>query len=251
MSENMLNEKEVLLQEEVADDVAVDAVADDKSDNNINDDVLLKVENLCQYFKLGKSTLKAVNNVSFDIKRGEVFGLVGESGCGKTTTGRSIIKLYDCTSGNVYFEGRRICAGTKSYKDTKKAARKDFVATLKDNKTALEEKSTIIGTDATELITAPSQISSLAPFTLIYPPPLGISIFISEKLTTALSATVITPPLQSVIRPQITYSPDSRRSGVARITESKTTRDRSSIYEKSSDTLSDSAIFSVASMFER
>ena len=140
MSENMLNEKEVLLQEEVAEDVAVDAVADDKSDNNTNDDVLLKVENLCQYFKLGKSTLKAVNNVSFDIKRGEVFGLVGESGCGKTTTGRSIIKLYDCTSGNVYFEGRRICAGTKSYKDTKKAARKDFVATLKDNKTALEEK---------------------------------------------------------------------------------------------------------------
>ena len=50
-------------------------------------DVLLKVENLCQYFKLNK----AVDDVSFDIKKGEVFGLVGESGCGKTTTGRSII----------------------------------------------------------------------------------------------------------------------------------------------------------------
>ena len=63
--------------------------------------VLLKVENLCQYFKINK----AVDNVSFDIKKGEVFGLVGESGCGKTTTGRSIIKLYDITSGNIYFNG--------------------------------------------------------------------------------------------------------------------------------------------------
>ena len=57
--------------------------------NNFNDkEVLLKVEHLSQYFKLGQSTLKAVNDVSFDIKKGEVFGLVGESGCGKTTTGR-------------------------------------------------------------------------------------------------------------------------------------------------------------------
>ena len=72
---------------------------------NNEDNVLLKVENLCQYFKLGKKTLKAVDNVSFDIHKGEVFGLVGESGCGKTTTGRTIIKLYDATSGNVYFKG--------------------------------------------------------------------------------------------------------------------------------------------------
>ena len=57
---------------------------------------LLRVEHLCQYF----GPNKAVDDVSFEIQKGEVFGLVGESGCGKTTTGRSIIKLYDITSGS-------------------------------------------------------------------------------------------------------------------------------------------------------
>ena len=78
-----------------------------------NQEPLLRVEHLCQYF----GPTKAVDDVSFDIKKGEVFGLVGESGCGKTTTGRSIIKLYDITSGSIYFKGQRICAGTKAYKD--------------------------------------------------------------------------------------------------------------------------------------
>ena len=88
------------------------------------EETLLKVEHLCQYFKMGPGReLKAVDDVSFDIKKGEVFGLVGESGCGKTTTGRSIIKLYDITSGNVYFKGQRICAGTRSYKEAIRAAR--------------------------------------------------------------------------------------------------------------------------------
>lgn len=133
MSEKMLNENEVLLQTEVAEDIK----EENTSEAN-NNDVILKVENLCQYFKLGRSTLKAVNNVNFEIKRGEVFGLVGESGCGKTTTGRSIIKLYDCTSGNVYFDGRRICAGTKVYKDTKKAAFKEMIDKIKNRKRSEE-----------------------------------------------------------------------------------------------------------------
>ncbi len=90
--------------------------------SNANErETLLKVEHLCQYF----GPVKAVDDVSFDIKKGEVFGLVGESGCGKTTTGRSIIRIYDVTSGSIYFKGQRICAGIKSYKDAiraKKAA---------------------------------------------------------------------------------------------------------------------------------
>ena len=83
---------------------------------------LLKVEHLCQYF----GTNKAVDDVSFEIAKGEVFGLVGESGCGKTTTGRSIIKLYDITSGSIYFKGKRIAAGTKSYKDRIREAQKEI-----------------------------------------------------------------------------------------------------------------------------
>ena len=97
-----------------------------------NREVLLRVENLCQYFKSGKYVNKAVNNVSFDIYKGEVFGLVGESGCGKTTTGRSIIKIYDITSGNVYFKGQRVAAGTLSYKEAIKSARKRIAAEIKE-----------------------------------------------------------------------------------------------------------------------
>lgn len=85
-------------------------------------ETLLRVEHLCQYFKANK----AVDDVSFEIKRGEVFGLVGESGCGKTTTGRSIIKLYDITSGDIYFKGERIAAGTLSYKRNIKEAKQKY-----------------------------------------------------------------------------------------------------------------------------
>ena len=100
-----------------------------------NKEVLLKVDHLQQYFKMGKFELKAVDGVSFDIFKGEVFGLVGESGCGKTTTGRSIIRLYDITGGSVYYKGERICAGVRSYKDAIKQARKD----LKEGKITKEE----------------------------------------------------------------------------------------------------------------
>ena len=112
-----------------------------------NSEVLLKVEHLCQYFKMGNKELKAVDDVNFEIKKGEVFGLVGESGCGKTTTGRSIIKLYDITSGNVYFKGVRVCAGTRSYKVEIKNKRKEVAgkikalkAEIKANPTLKEEK---------------------------------------------------------------------------------------------------------------
>jgi oligopeptide/dipeptide ABC transporter ATP-binding protein len=84
--------------------------------------VLLEVKNLKKHFyikrnMLGKitKTLKAVDDVSFEIYKGETFGLVGESGCGKTTCGRTIIGLYENTGGEVYFDNKLISAGSEEY----------------------------------------------------------------------------------------------------------------------------------------
>ncbi len=106
---------------------------------NDSAEILLRVEHLCQYFKLGAGQeLRAVDDVSFEIRKGEVFGLVGESGCGKTTTGRSVIKLYDITSGNIYFKGQRICAGTRAYGDAVTAARREYRASVAEVKKAVK-----------------------------------------------------------------------------------------------------------------
>lgn len=78
------------------------------------DNVLLSVEHLKQFFSMGGDyKTKAVHDVSFQIRNGECFGLVGESGCGKTTTGRCILRLYDITSGSIYYKGYRINGGTR------------------------------------------------------------------------------------------------------------------------------------------
>ena len=97
-----------------------------------NRETILRVEGLKQYFKSGfgknKIVVKAVDDVSFEIKRGEVFSLVGESGCGKTTTGRTIIKLYKSSGGEVFFHDTRILSDIK-------AAKADF----KQKKLALKQ----------------------------------------------------------------------------------------------------------------
>ncbi len=78
-------------------------------------DILVDIQNLRMYFEVAKGlfssetlTLRAVDDVSFSIKRGETLGLVGESGCGKTTVARCILKLYQPTDGKVFFEGKDI-----------------------------------------------------------------------------------------------------------------------------------------------
>ncbi|WP_085506974.1 ABC transporter ATP-binding protein [Thalassobacillus devorans] len=85
---------------------------------------LLEVKNLKQHFRTGRhSVVKAVDGISFDIYEGETFGLVGESGCGKSTTGRTIIRLYNATDGEVKFQGEDV-HGKKSAKDLKKFNRR-------------------------------------------------------------------------------------------------------------------------------
>ncbi len=90
-------------------------------------DILLRVNHLKQYFRSGPYINKAVDDVSFYIKKGEVFGLVGESGCGKTTTGRTIINLYDPTEGDVYFQGLRISSTQNGLPVLTRSLRNDFL----------------------------------------------------------------------------------------------------------------------------
>ncbi|SMC20841.1 oligopeptide transport system ATP-binding protein [Clostridium acidisoli DSM 12555] len=78
-------------------------------------DTLIEVKNLSKFFNINKgifskntSYVKAVDDVSFSIKKGETLGLVGESGCGKTTTGRTLLKLYEPTAGEIIYDGKDI-----------------------------------------------------------------------------------------------------------------------------------------------
>ena len=109
-------------------------------DNNIE----LSVRHLKQYFKFdhGKNAFitKAVHDVSFDIKKGECFGVVGESGCGKTTTGRTLIRLYKATSGSVYFKGYRIVAGNRWNEKEIKWKRIKARRKIKDLRNEMNEK---------------------------------------------------------------------------------------------------------------
>ncbi|MBN1219304.1 MAG: ATP-binding cassette domain-containing protein [Anaerolineae bacterium] len=86
------------------------------TNGNGKQDIILRVKNLKMYFPITKGIIfqhhmgdiKAVDDISFDIKRGETLGLVGESGCGKSTTGRAILQLYRPTAGSVKFEDREL-----------------------------------------------------------------------------------------------------------------------------------------------
>lgn len=80
---------------------------------------ILEIKNLKQYFGPSSNPIKAVDGISFDVYEGETLGLVGESGCGKSTTGRSIIRLYDITDGEIIFDGENV-HGQKTKNELKK-----------------------------------------------------------------------------------------------------------------------------------
>ena len=106
---------------------------------------ILEVKNLCQHFSSchgkNKMVVKAVDDVSFAVRRAETFGLVGESGCGKTTTGRTIIRLYDPTGGEVLFDGRDISG--KMTKDLRSYLTSNISMIFQDPIESLNPKMTI------------------------------------------------------------------------------------------------------------
>lgn len=114
---------------------------------------ILRVENLKKYFNTPSGTLHAVDDISFTLNRGKTLGVVGESGCGKSTMGRAILRLHEPTSGNVYFEGEDIL----SYDKKKlKELRKDMQIIFQDPFASLNPRMTI-----SEAISAPLIVQKL------------------------------------------------------------------------------------------
>ena len=92
-------------------------------------DVILEVKHLKKYFKTAKGMLHAVDDLNFTIERGKTLGIVGESGCGKSTTGRCILRLIEPTSGEVIFDGVDV---TKLSKQEMRKMRKDMQIIFQD-----------------------------------------------------------------------------------------------------------------------
>jgi peptide/nickel transport system ATP-binding protein len=103
-------------------------------------DILLQVIDLKKYFKTTKGMLHAVDGVSFNIKKGKTLGIVGESGCGKSTTSRSILRLTEPTSGQVIFDGKDIL---KLSKKEMVAMRKEMQIIFQDPFSSLDPKMTV------------------------------------------------------------------------------------------------------------
>ncbi len=115
--------------------------------NTNNNDVLLHVEDLVMHFPIYRGVIRrqvgavhAVDGISFDVQRGETLGLVGESGCGKSTTGRTILQLYKATSGKVYFNGTDLI-GLKS--EEMRWMRRDMQMIFQDPYASLNPRMTV------------------------------------------------------------------------------------------------------------
>ena len=103
-------------------------------------EVLLEVKDLKKYFETPKGLLHAVDGVSFSIERGKTLGIVGESGCGKSTTGRAILRLHEPTSGQILFEGRDVTKfGTREMREM----RKEMQIIFQDPYSSLDPRMTV------------------------------------------------------------------------------------------------------------
>ncbi len=116
---------------------------------------LLEVKNLTKHFKTSKGMLHAVDDVSFSISKGETLGVVGESGCGKSTTGRSILRLIEPSSGSVQFEGRDVLAFNE--KQMRKA-RQEMQIIFQDPFSSLNPRMTV-----NQIISEPLRVHNMIP----------------------------------------------------------------------------------------
>ncbi len=108
-------------------------------------DNILEVRNLKKYFKTNRGTLHAVDDLSFTIERGKTLGIVGESGCGKSTTGRCVMRLIEPTSGEIIFDGVDIM---KLSPREMRERRKDIQIIFQDPFSSLDPRSTVMQTIA-------------------------------------------------------------------------------------------------------
>ena len=106
---------------------------------------ILEVKNLKKYFKTARGQLHAVDDISFTLERGQTLGIVGESGCGKSTTGRCILRLIEPTEGEVIFEGTDI---TKLNVHQMRKRRGDMQIIFQDPFSSLNPRNTVMQTIA-------------------------------------------------------------------------------------------------------
>ena len=118
-------------------------------------EVLLEIKNLKKYFKTARGMVHAVDDVSFTLGKGQTLGIVGESGCGKTTTGRCLLRLVEPTSGQVLFEGRDLC--DLSNREMSRA-RKDMQVIFQDPYSSLNPRKTVF-----EIIAEPIKYQKIMP----------------------------------------------------------------------------------------
>ncbi|MFR5470086.1 MAG: ATP-binding cassette domain-containing protein [Intestinibacter bartlettii] len=109
----------------------------------MNQSVMLQVKKLQQTFQISKNfTVNAVNNISFHINKGEIFGLVGETGCGKSTTARTIMGVNKLTGGEIFFKGKKI-SDPRVYRENKKDIQKNMQIIFQDSAAALNPKMSV------------------------------------------------------------------------------------------------------------
>ena len=118
-----------------------------------NSSEILRVTHLKKYFPVPAGLLHAVDDISFTIDRGKTLGVVGESGCGKSTMGRAILRLHEPTSGEVYFEGKDVLALNKQ---EMKQLRRDMQIVFQDPYASLNPRMTV-----SEAIAAPLLVQKI------------------------------------------------------------------------------------------